>query len=188
MNVHRGATVDLDFFSAAQRMAEIIREASRDPAIVAAARGLIRNLAPGDYPSEAAALSNFVRDNVRYTGDPSTEDLYVWPAVTLKQRAGDCNNKVLLFGALARSIGFPVRLAFLFKEPQPDLRRDFPAHVLACVDVYKGERRTPQWWHVETTPMPNRTSGFPNKPVPFGYFPGARSGHMEYVDVDSYAG
>lgn len=187
MNIHRSATRDLNFFAAAQRMAQIIRESSRDPKIVATARGLVRNLAQGDYASEAAALAQLARDGIRYTGDPSGEDLYAWPAVTLQQRAGDCNNKVLLFGALARSIGFPVRLMFVFTNPTPNLSRDFPAHVLAQVDVYKGERERQQWATVELTPLPDRTSGFPTKPAPFGYFPGipAGKGHVELVDVDS---
>jgi transglutaminase-like putative cysteine protease len=165
-------------------MAEIIREASRDPEIVATARGLVRNLAPGDYASEAAALHRFVRDKIRYTGDPYTEDLYAWPRVTLQQRAGDCNNKVLLFGALARALGFPVRLLFAFKEGQPQLGRDFPAHVLAAVDVYKGERARRQWWPIEATPLPNKTSGFPTVRVPVGFMPSLQGGHVEAVDVD----
>lgn len=170
-------------------MAQIIRESSRDPKIVATARALVRNLAPGDYASEAAALAHLVQRRVRYTGDPSGEDLYAWPTVTLQQLAGDCNNKVLLFGALARAIGFPVRLQFVFASPAPDLVRDFPVHVLAQVDVYKGERSTPQWWTVELTPLPDRVNGFPTKQVPFGYFPGvpANRGHVELVDVDGVA-
>lgn len=182
--INTSATRNLDFFAAAQRMGEIIRESSRQPAIVAAARALVRNLAPGDYASEAAALCNFVRDQVRYTGDPYGEDLYTWPAVTLQQRAGDCNNKVLLFGALARAIGFPVKMMFAFKQNTPDLRRDFPAHVFASVDVYKGERPRAQWTAAECTPMPNKLNGFPTVPAPFGFLPGIKGGHVEAVDVD----
>lgn len=184
MDVRRSATADLDFFAAAQRMAEIIREASRDPQVVARARALVRNLSPGDYAGEATALHNFVRDKIRYTGDPFTEDIYAWPKVTLQQRAGDCNNKVLLFGSMARALGFPVRLLFAFKNPHPDLVREFPAHVLAAVDVYKGERQRQAWWPIETTPLPNKLSGFPTIAAPVGYWPGARGGHVEAVDVD----
>lgn len=184
--IRRSVTRDLNYFQAAQRMAEIIRDSSRDPKIVGTARALIRNLAPGDYASEAATLAHLVKQRVRYTGDPSGEDLYASPLVTLQQLAGDCNNKVLLFGALARSIGFPVRLLFVFSTPAPDLVHDFPAHVLAQVDVYKGERRTPQWWTVELSPLPDKVNGFPTKNVPFGYFPGvpADKAHVEVVDVD----
>lgn len=182
--MQRGATRDLDFYSAAQRMAEIIKEASRDPKIIEAARALVRNLAPGDYAGEAAALHSFVRDRIRYTGDPFNEDLYAWPQVTLQQRAGDCNNKVLLFGALARGLGFPVRMLFAFKQPQPNLALDFPSHVLAAVDVYKGERERRQWWPVETTPLPEKLNGFPTVKAPLGYWPGAHGGHVEAVDVD----
>lgn len=184
--IQRSATRDLNYYQAAQRMAEIIRESSRQPKIVQTARALIRNLAPGDYASEAATLAHLVKQRIRYTGDPSGEDLYAWPAVTLQQQAGDCNNKVLLFAALARSIGFPVRLMFVFNTPNPNLAVDFPAHVLAQVDIYKGERPRAQWWTVELSPLPDRVNGFPTKTVPFGYFPGvpANKGHVELVDVD----
>lgn len=184
MPIKRSATRDLDFYAAAQRMAEIIRDSSRAPEIVAKARSLVRNLPPGDYAGEAAALHAFVRDRIRYTGDPYSEDLYAWPHVTLQQGAGDCNNKVLLFGALARALGFPVRLLFAFKNAAPDLRTEFPSHVLAAVDVYKGERERRQWWPVETTPLPNTLSGFPTVKAPLGFWPGAHGGHVEAVDVD----
>jgi hypothetical protein len=75
-------------------------------------------------------------------------------------------------------------MLFAFKQPQPDLARDFPAHVLAAVDVYKGERERRQWWPVETTPLPEKLNGFPTVKAPLGYWPGAHGGHVEAVDVD----
>jgi transglutaminase-like putative cysteine protease len=180
-------TNDLNFAQASQRMAQIIVGSSRTKGIVAAARGYIRSLAPGDYVGEAQALARVVRDGIRYTGDPSGEDLYANPMDTLVQKAGDCNNKVLLFGSLARAIGFPVQMIFVFSDPNPDLQTEFPIHVLACVDVYKGERERAQWIPVELVPMPNATNGFPTVTVPFGTFRLPAGWSTEFVDVDQAA-
>ena len=177
----------LDYPAARQRMAEIIVEASRDPELIDFAIANVQNVATGDYPSEAAALAAIVRDCVRYTSDVSGEDLYKWPMLTLRQLAGDCNNKVLLFGALARAVGFPVRCCFLFTTANPDLEHDFPAHVFAAVDTYKGERPTAQWVPVELTPIPDKVNGFPSRALPFGSLPPIAGQYVDCYDVDQVA-
>ena len=174
----------LDYDAARRRMAEIIVEASRDPELVDVAVQQIQDIGTGDYASEAAALAAVFRDCIRYTADVSSEDFSKWPLLTLKQRAGDCNNKVLLFGALARAVGFPVRLCFLFSETAPNLQTDFPAHVFAAVDLYKGERDVEQWVPVELIPIPDRVSGFPSYVVPMGSLPPTGEKFIDYFDVD----
>ena len=184
-----GPTQYLDYGQAARRMAEIIVEASRDPAIIDLALSATQSLSPGDYPSEASALAAIARDCIRYAGDVSGEDLFKYPTLTLQQRAGDCNNKVVLFGSLARAIGFPVRLCFLFDQSQPDFSTDFPIHVYASVDVYKGERGdVQQWIPVELVPLPDRLNGYPTERVPFGNLPSMLGdSFVDCVDVDQVA-
>ena len=168
-------------------MAQIIIEASRDPQLIGIACDQVSGIATGDYAGEAAALAAVARDCIRYTADTSAEDLYKWPLLTLQTRAGDCNNKVLLFGALARSIGFPVQICFLFDSPTPNLTTDFPMHVFAKVDVYKGERPSAQWVPVELTPIPDKVTGFPCYAIPFGSLPPINGNYVDCFDVDEAA-
>jgi len=184
----RGGTRFFDYATARERMAQVIIEASREADVIAFACDQVSGIETGDYPGEAAALAAVARDCIRYTSDTSGEDLYKWPMFTLKTKAGDCNNKVILFGALARSIGFPIQICFLFDTPTPDFSGDFPSHVFAKVDVYKGERERRLWIPVELTPMPDAVSGFPSYAVPFGCLPPMYDKFVDYVDVDEQAG
>lgn len=178
------ATRYLNYEQARQRMGEIVIEASRDSDVVTFALAAVQSVMTGFYPQEAAVLFKICRDGIRYVGDTSAEDLYKWPMLTLKQSAGDCNNKVILFGSLARAIGFPVRLCFLFSQAQPDFVTDFPIHVFAEVDLYKGERMAQQWAAAELTPLPDPVTGFPCYTLPFGYLPQKMSGYVDRLDVD----
>jgi transglutaminase-like putative cysteine protease len=179
-----GPTLYLNYEQARDRMGEIVIAASRDSDVIAFALNAVQSVMTGFYANEAAVLFKICRDGIRYVGDTSAEDLYKWPMLTLKERAGDCNNKVVLFGSLARAIGFPVRLCFLFAEADPDFATDFPIHVFAEVDLYKGERMAQQWAAAELTPLPDPVSGFPCYTLPFGYLPQKMSGYVDRLDVD----
>jgi len=175
-----------NFESAAGRMAQIIVTASRDPNIANTAIGIVRPLRPGFPANEAAALCRYVTRNIRYTNDVFNEDFFRNPAETIRLGAGDCNNKAVLFCALARAIGFPVRLVFLFASTAPDLAVEYPAHVWAEVDLNKGERSA-KWVPCESTPLPlgygqNRLG----VEMPFGTA-GTGGGLRVVVDVDAAA-
>lgn len=181
------ATVFLNYPQAAQHMAQIIVDRSRTPEVVDLVARLTNSLAPGDYQSEAAVLAAAARDGIRYMADPSTEDLFKNPALTYRQGMGDCNNKVILFGSLARAAGFPVRMMFVFDSLTPDLVNGFPVHVLASIEVYKGERSIESWWPVELTPLPDKVNGFPRYNQPMGrlHIPAGYS--YQELDVDQLA-
>lgn len=185
--MERGATVWMDFDQAQRRMAEIIIDASLDPRVIQKAVDVLQDLvAGGDYPSEAAALAYVARDCIRYTSDPSGEDAFKYPLLTLQQQAGDCNNKVVLFASLARSMGFPIQLAFVFSRRRPDPVHDFPMHVFCMVDVYKGERERPQWVPCELTPLPDELTGYPTQTLAFGELDLPEGSVVRYFDVDAY--
>lgn len=77
-------------------------------AVYAAARQITNTLPQKDYVGEARALFRFVRDRIRYIREP-IEGLQT-PEATLQMRAGDCDDKVILLGALLVATGAHVKL------------------------------------------------------------------------------
>jgi len=78
----------------------------------------------------------------------------------------------MAFCALARSIGFPCRMVFLWDHPNPDFSKEFPFHVYAEVDVNKGgETGDPLWMPVETTPMQDPVTRYVDVVTEFGDVP-----------------
>lgn len=86
-------------------MRQVAGAGARNPAIVGIANRLARPHAADDYWSQCDEIHRFVRDGIRYVPDPDRkEDLQ--PAIVIVQRGyGDCDDKVCLAVALARSIG-----------------------------------------------------------------------------------
>jgi transglutaminase-like putative cysteine protease len=175
-------TVWRDFKPTAANMVKIILESKRDPELRASAIEIIKPATSGFYVNEARLLFNFLRDQVKYIGDPTDEDVFQWPLLTLRNRAADCNNRVILLGALASSIGFPVQLVFAWDTDNPDLERDYPSHVWLRLDVTKAEEPEPIWIPLETTPTRDPVAMATNVYVEFGdEFP--IHGHKELVAV-----
>lgn len=96
-------------------MARLIKEGAKDQTIRDKAAQLVRGLSVRDsnarnYLAQANAIFQFVRDHVRYLRDiDGMETLHPAPWV-LVNRYGDCDDKTVLSMALARAIGFPVRI------------------------------------------------------------------------------
>ena len=65
---------------------------------------------PNKNDQQAAfALYSWVKARIRYVRDPIDVDTVQQPDITLQLKAGDCDDHVALFSALAQSIGLPVR-------------------------------------------------------------------------------
>lgn len=141
----------LNFEKAAALINQMIIEGANDNEVREKATELIRYIPQTDHMMELQAIFDYVQ-NVRYTGDPTDEDLYQTAGVTIKNQMGDCDDKVILAGALARSIGFPVLLCFVFEE-EPKMETQFPAHVFLEADVSKSQGN-PTWVALETIPVP----------------------------------
>lgn len=84
---------------------------------------------PKDYTSELRTLHAFVRDHVRYVRDVDGVETLQTPVQTLNVLAGDCDDKAMLFNALAGSIGFPTRFAAIGVRGEPF------SHVMAQADL-----------------------------------------------------
>jgi hypothetical protein len=74
---------------------------------------------PKDYVSELRCLHAFVRDCVRYVRDVEGVETLQTPIQTLNVLAGDCDDKAMLFNALAGSIGFPTRFCAIGVRGEP---------------------------------------------------------------------
>lgn len=85
-----------------------------------------------EYPCKAQALYDFVKSYVRFERDPFGVEMVQEPMVTLKRRAGDCDDHATLVSALFGSLGFP----YAIKTIKADLGRpnEF-SHVYAIVYV-----------------------------------------------------
>jgi Transglutaminase-like superfamily len=74
---------------------------------------------PKDYVAELRCLHAFVRDCVRYVRDIEGVETLQTPVQTLNVLAGDCDDKAMLFNALAGSIGFQTRFAAIGVRGEP---------------------------------------------------------------------
>lgn len=73
--------------------------------------------ADNDLDGMLRIIGSFVRDRMMYVPDPAGTEYVISPLVLLRRiaetgrAAGDCDDHVLLFNAMALSVGFDVRVA-----------------------------------------------------------------------------
>ncbi len=70
-----------------------------------AALAIVAPVAPKDFGGEIAALFDFVQNEIRYTLDPRGLEQLHHAEEVLRQGAGDCDDMVILLGAMLESIG-----------------------------------------------------------------------------------
>lgn len=94
-----------------QRLADA---GSRDLEVRAAAiEALDRAGVPSHDPARAlGAVFRYVRDRIRFVGDPVGVQAIQSPRATLAFRAGNCAQRATLLAGMARSIGIPADLKF----------------------------------------------------------------------------
>jgi len=92
-------------------IAHLVSASLRKPNIrLLAIQILDRAGVPNKNDQQAAfALYSWVKARIRYVRDPIDVDTVQQPDITLQVKAGDCDDHVALFSALAQSIGLPVR-------------------------------------------------------------------------------
>jgi len=90
-------------------MRHAVREGVKDPAIIPIARKLVEDLPEKDKWSEAVRLFDYVKDHIRYVNDPLDLETVVFPRTVMEVKSGDCDDKSVLFGALAIALGIPAR-------------------------------------------------------------------------------
>lgn len=157
----------------AQSVARIRQQILRDrgnPNVRATAEHVLMaaDAAPRDYWAEAEALFEFVRARLRYTKDPiDVEQLTTAEGLLYDTRFADCDEFVILLGALLESVGRPVRLKVVRASP----RRPW-AHIYLEVKIGA------EWIPADAThpfePMGWEVAYGDARVVPIGAMPGAQ--------------
>lgn len=88
-------------------MRKAVLEGTKDPVIVMVARTLVAGVKEKDQWQESLALFKFVSENIRYVKDIYNRETILYPRSTLQIGSGDCDDKTVLFAALAHTIGIP---------------------------------------------------------------------------------
>jgi len=101
-------------------IAQLIRQGAKDFAVRQTAIDILRqrNVRPKDYLAEIKALFEWVQENIRYTKDTFRVELLHSARRMLELRAGDCDDHVVVLGAMLESIGHPVRLVLTGADPR----------------------------------------------------------------------
>ena len=119
-----------------QRMHDFAYKGKVDLSLQKVADSIIQKSGCGnrDYECKAKAIYNFVKKYIRFERDPYGVEMVQEPFVTLKRRAGDCDDHATLITALYGSIGFP----YAFKTIKADKTRpDEFSHIYAVVHLPK---------------------------------------------------
>jgi transglutaminase-like putative cysteine protease len=124
------------------RMARIVREYRRNATIRQLAIEIRQaaRVPAKDWLGEVRALHRFVSTYITYVRDVRDAETLTVPTLTLKNRAGDCDDQAMLLASLLEALGHPTKfVAMGFGEPQQF------THVLT--ETLVGQR----WLPVETT-------------------------------------
>ncbi len=124
------------------QMSRLTRQYSTDPMIYGTARHIVASVPEKAWRREVDALFYFVRDTIRYTLDPHECEGLQTPVDTLLFKAGDCDDKAMLLGALLISIGYPVEFVAVQVDNAPHYSHVFPRTLVnnAWVNLETTER------------------------------------------------
>jgi hypothetical protein len=85
-----------------------------------------------DYQCKAQALYDFVKSYIRFERDPFGVEMVQEPLVTLKRKAGDCDDHATLIAAMFGAIGYP----YSFKTIKADRRRPSEfSHIYTIINI-----------------------------------------------------
>jgi hypothetical protein len=144
-----------------QVIRSIAMQRGRDPRIASLAVDIIKKAGakPREYKKQAAALLKWVQDpkNIYYVNEPG--ERLQDPIFTIKQGWGDCDDQVIVLGALFESIRLPWKLVIAGTNPAGKKVRHiegarFPkgnkwAHIYLAVGVPPFKPK--EWYFCETT-------------------------------------
>ena len=77
-------------------------------------------VAPRDWAGEICALTDYIKNNVRYTLDTHGIDTYRTPDRTIDLAMGDCDDMTALAGAALQAVGYPAWIKVIQLRGQPD--------------------------------------------------------------------
>ena len=111
---------------------KLIKEGKQDPFIYRLARQILQGTPARNGEMEARAIFNWVRKNIRYTGDVKGLDTFQRARRTVELRAGDCDDMTILIASLLESTGHNVKLKVV--SAQGDTWGSHLPHWSACQD------------------------------------------------------
>jgi hypothetical protein len=120
-------------------MRHLVDQAVGDESFVRQAINIVRPVPAYHDLSEAKALYNWVKQNIRFTKDPVTKEKLYPPQELLKIKAGDCDDISMLLGALLIALGYTARLITI--SASADNPQEF-SHVYVEAEVPPGSK---QW-------------------------------------------
>jgi len=134
-------TGDGAIYKTVDRMKQIIIESSKNTYVREWAKKIVSRVEVNQNKSEASAIFDFVRDNVRYTKDPLGFEYLQTPPILLEdirlyqegrgdRPVGDCDDMTMLSLSLLKSIGFNVAIKVVSFSPS----RKF-GHVYGLVQI-----------------------------------------------------
>lgn len=129
---------------------KLVNDSLTDPIVVTTARDIVRGVQERDKIGESRALSAFVRSKLHYVNEGI--ETITTPAETLReikkhgQFLGDCDDAVVLWAALHRALGHPVRYAVVSQRQDK-----LATHIYA--EVFVGGRWTADDTIVKYKPM-----------------------------------
>jgi transglutaminase-like putative cysteine protease len=138
-------------------MRDLVKASVRSPdqVIRSKALSIVENLPTRNWMGEIRALQEFVRDAIRYVGDPVDIELVQTPEQTLSMGQGDCDDKSTLLAALLHSIGHPARfVAIGFDGPNNGF-----SHVLVETKIANTRDDARDWMPLETI-LPDKPAGW----------------------------
>jgi transglutaminase-like putative cysteine protease len=108
-------------------MRKLAKKGQADPVVRRYAINCIREVQPKDHLSEIAALYYDTARRIRYTKDPAEAEYVQHPAVTLRERSGDCDDMATLLvgmlGTQALSVGAPTQFVTAGFNKNPGINK-----------------------------------------------------------------
>jgi transglutaminase-like putative cysteine protease len=151
-----------------EHMQALIRQGAKDFYVRQKAIDILlaQGVKPKDYLGEIRALFQWVQRNVRYTKDTFRVEVLHSARRLLELRAGDCDDLSILLGSMLESIGHPVRVVLIGRDPR---RPRLFSH------VYLEANHKGRWIPLDAT-----------MPYPMGWAP--RTSVREVIDIERESG
>jgi transglutaminase-like putative cysteine protease len=110
-----------------ERMVAMTRQAVRSEWMLVLSRAIARTVpTANDKLSEATAIFEWIRDNVKYVKDPVGVEMITTPQKLIETGAGDCDCLSMLLAAMVESIGIPARFVAIQTKPEMGYNHVYP--------------------------------------------------------------
>jgi predicted transglutaminase-like cysteine proteinase len=115
---------DVGIAQTVMTMQQLIDSGARNPDVRAQAVDIVRQagVVPRDSRGEVNAIFAWVKHNFRFTKDPAGKETLGTPQYLMKLKAGDCDDYVVMLGALLTALGYPVRIVTIAADPHEPKR------------------------------------------------------------------